>query len=113
MNDKPDAISPDSERSAAAACSATSMTRHYFGCEVVATKVYADPHPFPWMFTIQRNGVTHSYGGIPNKCESAASALKRAWWRCKWMAEGTYSKRYTPMPNACGPAAATQPKPNT
>lgn len=75
------------------------LVRHYFGCEVVATKVYADPHPFPWMFTIHRAGITYRYGGIPNKCESAASALKRAWWRCKWMAEGTYGKRYTPMPN--------------
>lgn len=70
------------------------LVRHYFGREVTATKTGEDWHPYPWTYTINDNGTLHSYVGLPNKCETPQSALKRAWWRCKWMSEGTYGNRY-------------------
>ena len=102
-----DATAPDSEHLGIVL---PRLVRHYFGCEATATKVYADPHPFPWMFTISRDGITYRFGGIPNKCSTAAAALKRAWWRCKWLAEGSYNDRYKAMPNAIGEASPPEPQ---
>jgi len=70
------------------------LVKCYHGCEVVASR-YADAGPYPWTFTVKHNGALHRYGGIPNKCETAASALRRGWWRAKWLAEGTYDQHYT------------------
>lgn len=67
--------------------------KEYFGCRVYLhhykTTVY------PWAFSIRdQNGVLHHYAGIPNRCETEHSALMRAWWRCKWLADGTYNQYY-------------------
>lgn len=72
------------------------IIKNYHGCQVVAKKIdYDYDHPFPWSFEIiDSNGIKHSYWGIPNKCKSAASALRRGWWRAKWLSDGTYSGRY-------------------
>lgn len=56
-----------------------------------------DWHPYPWRFEIKYRGVTHSYGGLANQCETKRAALARAARRAKWMREGTYDKRYVTM----------------
>ena len=53
-----------------------------------------DGHPYPWRFEITFRGVTHGYGGIPNKCATRREAAARAGWRAKWMREGTYGDHY-------------------
>jgi hypothetical protein len=73
------------------------ITRIYFGAEVTVWRIPADWHPCPWRYKIRRNGVTHTYAGIPNQLETAKSALRKAWHRCKWMHEGTYDDRYKPV----------------
>lgn len=72
------------------------IIKNYHGCQVVANKIdYGYDHPYPWSFEIiDQNGIKHSYWGIPNKCHTAASALRRGWWRAKWLSDGTYSQRY-------------------
>jgi hypothetical protein len=54
-------------------------------------------HPYPWRFEIKYRGVTHSYGGIPNQCETKRAATARVAWRAKWLREGTHNKRYVTM----------------
>ena len=49
---------------------------------------------YPWRFSIMIEGQRHFYAGLPNKCETKASALKRAWHRAKWLKEGSYHSRY-------------------
>lgn len=50
---------------------------------------------YPWLFSIIDNeNVEHYYAGMPNQCETKRSALKRAWWRTKWMADGIINERY-------------------
>ena len=71
-----------------------SVVKQYHGCEVTATKVGAAWHPYPWRFKVKHKGKTHLYAGTPNQCATAASALRRGWWRAKWLDDGTYSKRY-------------------
>jgi len=73
------------------------VIKKYHGCEVIAKKVdYGFDHPYPWTFEIiDSDGTKRSYYGIANKCRSAASALRRGWWRAKWLADGTYDQRYT------------------
>lgn len=74
----------------------TVFTNKYFGWDVV---IYFDErwagNPFPWMFGIQsKKDGRITFLGIPNKCETRRQALRRAWWRCKWKHEGTWSKHY-------------------
>lgn len=71
------------------------VVKTYHGCRVVAENVGDDP--LPWMFSVEYDGTTHRYAGIPNKCHSCRSALRRGWWRAKWLNEGTYDQRYQPM----------------
>lgn len=67
----------------------------YFGYKVTVFEVGGCyPGPFPWRFSIEGNGRKLGFSGMPNYCETKASALKRAWWRCKWLADGTFDKRY-------------------
>jgi hypothetical protein len=70
--------------------------RRYHGCEVIAIRSHDEWHPYPWVFTVREpNGTIHQYGGIPNQCATAKAALRRGWWRAKWLAEGTYEQHYT------------------
>lgn len=72
------------------------IIKNYHGCKVITEKIdYSYNHPYPWRFEIiDSSGIKHTYWGISNKCESAASALRRGWWRAKWLSDGTYSQRY-------------------
>lgn len=46
-------------------------------------------------FTITNpNGEEWQYIGFPNYCDSKRAALKRAWYRIKWMREGTMGEHY-------------------
>lgn len=66
----------------------------YFGLRVVAFKAN-DWSPFPWEFYVfAKDGNKHQFLGIRNKCETSRAALRRAWWRAKWLADGTFSERY-------------------
>lgn len=68
--------------------------KQYGDCKVTVYKPLETFHPYPWNFEIEYKGKTHKYGGVPNQCATKRSALKRAWWRCKWLQDGTYNKRY-------------------
>jgi hypothetical protein len=73
------------------------VTKTYYGCKVTAfknenTKKYYPA--FPWRFTVKHNGIRYSYVGIPNYVESKAGALKRGWYRAKWLTDGTYQEKY-------------------
>lgn len=71
------------------------MTTTYFGCTVTVWRRAEEWHPYPWLFNVtEPNGVTHEFRGIPNLCETKASALRGAWWRAKWLADGTFHSRY-------------------
>jgi hypothetical protein len=75
-----------------------SHTSEYFGCSVTAfvTENTNENYPaFPWRFEINTpDGKNRKYWGMPNYVETKRKALKRGWWRAKWLAEDTYSKRY-------------------
>lgn len=67
--------------------------KEYFGLNVIVWRMIY--HPYPWRFGIEdKKGITHVYGGVPNYCTSKRSALKRAWYRAKWMNNSTYSNKY-------------------
>lgn len=54
-------------------------------------------HPYPWTFRIQNlenKNKWHNFAGIPNKCHSLKSAMMRAKWRCKWLADGSFYEKY-------------------
>jgi hypothetical protein len=55
------------------------------------------PGPYPWMFEITFKGIKHNFVGIPNKCETKRSASMRAWWRAKWIMNGTFDEHYVPF----------------
>lgn len=64
-----------------------------FGCEISIWTI--ENHPYPWRFSIiDQNGLTHNFSGIPNYCESRLSVYRRAWWRAKWLTDGSFSNRY-------------------
>lgn len=64
--------------------------RRFFG---LRCWTYIPPYPtpsYPWMFRVE----DHIFCGIRNKCATRLSALKRAWWRAKWIQDGTFADRY-------------------
>lgn len=68
-----------------------------FGQAVVT--VYRVPGPYwsvaPWRFEITFPGKgLIQYTGVPNYCETRQKAIMRAWWRAKWLNDGTYAQRY-------------------
>lgn len=69
----------------------------YFGLKVRAfttkgtLKYYSS---FPWCFEIEYQGKIVSFSGIPNHVETKRKALKRAFYRAKWLDEGTFSRHY-------------------
>jgi hypothetical protein len=70
----------------------------YFGRTVEVWNILEPNHPYPWRFAITDAFKGRlMYAGVPNQCESKQSALRRAWWRCKWLSDGTYANRYKPM----------------
>lgn len=71
--------------------SETEYTTTYFGYEV---KVIYPKEDFPYyrFYVGERY-----YAGTPNYCVSKRSALKRAWYRAKWLSDGTYNDRYKTM----------------
>ena len=72
------------------------IVKQYFGRCITVWRTQEDWHPFPWRFSIcDIDGTLRTYCGIPNQTESSRSALKRAWWRAKWMHDGTYNERYS------------------
>ena len=75
----------------------TLTTKRYHGCKVVAFIPIHCPdwHPYPWSFRVtDSEGVIRMFAGTPNQCASRRSALRRGWWRAKWLSEGTFSQRY-------------------
>lgn len=70
-------------------------TKEYFGCLVTVWRIKG---PYwgccPWRFSVEHEGVTRSYAGVSNYVETKAKALKRAWYRAKWLADGSYHDRY-------------------
>lgn len=74
----------------------------YFGYQVVAyTTANSLKHYslFPWNFAIRDEFRWRHYYGIPNKVETRAKALRRAWYRAKWLKDGTYDQHYKPFPS--------------
>lgn len=72
-------------------------TKTYFGhlCVAFTTRNSLKHYSaFPWNFAIRDGEVWHHYYGIPNKVETRAKALRRAWCRAKWMHDGTYGDHY-------------------
>ena len=68
---------------------------NYFGYPICVEKITGTWASYPWRFKIKdESGRWVLYGGVPNYCETKASALKRAWWRAKWMSDGTIDFRY-------------------
>ena len=71
------------------------INKEYFGIKVEVWKIDSTWHPYPWRFRlIEPCGKTHVFAGVPNQCESPKSALKRAWYRAKWIKQGTYNQKY-------------------
>lgn len=67
----------------------------YFGRRVLLENHGDEDEPDRWAFVSIQNGETvQRFAGIPNKWLSRQSAVLRAWWRCKWMAEGTFEEHY-------------------
>lgn len=55
-----------------------------------------DSHPYPWRYEIITPTGKHlHFSGVPNQLETRRAALKKAWWRAKWISEGTFEKKYT------------------
>lgn len=73
----------------------TEIIKTYFGCTV---RAFIPPFPcstFPWMFQVTYQNRTYEFAGIPNRCERPAQALRRGWWRAKWLSEGKWSQHYS------------------
>jgi len=68
------------------------VSKTYFGCTVTAMN--KGPAPYIWMFQVEKCGRVWEFLGVPNYCDSLRSALRRAWWRAKWLADGTYDDHY-------------------
>lgn len=70
------------------------VTKQYFGCIVTVSHNGLEWHSLPWTFTVKSGDSTYTFYGIPNKCSTVRQALRRAWWRAKWISEGTFEKHY-------------------
>ena len=69
---------------------------HGIFCDVYTTWETLQYYPaFPWRFKLICRDRTIHFEGMPNYCETARSAMMRGLARCKWIADGTYSERYS------------------
>lgn len=57
-------------------------------------KVENEHSPFPWRFSVEYKGIKHQFSGIPNYCKSKHSAICRAYYRAKWLTEGSFDEHY-------------------
>jgi len=72
--------------------------KEYFGYLVVAytcTNSIRWYRSFPWNFAIYDEGAWVHFWGIPNKVETRRKALKRGWYRAKWLSNGTWRQHYS------------------
>lgn len=71
------------------------MLFEFFGMCAELRRAIGSNDPYPWMFRIHHpeRGWIEFYG-IPNRCETWRSAMMRAWWRCRWISDGTFDVRY-------------------
>lgn len=69
---------------------------HGIKCEVYTNANTLEYYSsMPWRFRVwKRNGKVVHFAGVPNYCCSRQSAMMRAKARCKWIADGTFEKRY-------------------
>jgi hypothetical protein len=67
----------------------------YFGCAVEVWRIKGPNWSCsPWRFAVTHDDNRRRYVGVPNYCDTKAQALKRAWYRAKWLADGSHSRRY-------------------
>ena len=72
--------------------------KEYFGHLVVAftcTNTLRYYRHFPWSFAIRDGDAWLHFAGIPNVVETRAKALKRGWYRAKWLHDGTWNQHYS------------------
>lgn len=63
--------------------------------EKIEVELYAIPGtPYPWRFRIYWKGQWWEFLGTPNYCQTKHQARMRAWYRMKWMRDGTFLDRY-------------------
>lgn len=82
----------------------------YFGCLIEVWRIKGPIWgAYPWRYAVTHNGKRREYTGVPNYMESKRSALKKAWWRAKWLFDGTYADKYKPEQDIVPPpvSAAT------
>ena len=67
----------------------------YFGCKVEVWRIKG-PYwgSYPWRYAVTYSGQRREFSGVPNYLETKKAALKKAWWRAKWMHDGSFSERY-------------------
>ena len=69
----------------------------YFGLKIRVFKTQASEKyyaSFPWRYEIECDEKLISFSGVPNYLESKRKALKRAWFRAKWLRDGTFNNKY-------------------
>lgn len=65
------------------------------GYEVRVERRRPDGYPFPWGFSIGLpDGDAYDFIGMPNQCATRRAATMRALVRVKWLADGTFGRRY-------------------
>lgn len=69
---------------------------HYFDCGV---EVWRIKGPYwgccPWRYSVTHEGKRRCFSGVPNYLETRRQALKKAWWRAKWLSSGEWDRHYT------------------
>ena len=67
----------------------------YFGCEVDVWRIKG-PYwgCYPWRYAVTHNGKRREFSGVSNYLETKRSALKKAWWRAKWLDSGEWDRHY-------------------
>lgn len=69
----------------------------YFGHRVEVWEGWEGSYPWKFRILASKPGERYQwiwFAGIPNKCGTRRSALKRAWYRCKWLSEGRFEEYY-------------------
>jgi hypothetical protein len=69
----------------------------YFGLSIrVFTTTESETYytSFPWRYEIEYDNKIISFSGIPNYLESKRKALKKAWFRAKWISDGEFNNKY-------------------